>query len=224
MKRVFLVDDHPILREGLHRLVDQITDCRVCGEAASSAEALELIPEMLPDLIITDISLPDKSGLELIKDIRVLLPSAEILVFSMHDEMLYAERCIKAGAKGYLMKGAKPQVLFEAINQVAAGKVYLSPRVSEQLLASVVGHREVRMKLDSLSDRELEVFELIGLCRSGAQIAEQLHISQKTVDAHRSNIKTKLRLADAPSLVREAVLWIETAGKQTGTPMQIKKE
>lgn len=212
MKRVFLVDDHPALRDGLHRLVELVPGFKVCGEASSSSEAMASIPEMMPDLIITDISLPDRNGLELIKDLRAVLPSLQILVFSMHDETLYAERCIKAGAKGYLMKGAKTPMLFEAVEQVAAGKVYLSPRMSEQILANLAGQREVRIKLDKLSDRELEIFELIGICRSSSQIAEQLRISPKTVDAHRANIKTKLNIPDAPSLMREAFLWIELRG------------
>jgi DNA-binding NarL/FixJ family response regulator len=213
MKTVFLVDDHPTLRDGLRRLVEQVVGCNVCGEAASASEALETIPVLVPDLVVTDISLPDRNGLELIKDLRTLLPTTEILVFSMHDEMLYAERCMKAGAKGYLMKGAKTPKLLEAVERVASGKVYLSERMSEHILANFAGQRAVRMKLDALSDRELEVFELIGLCRNSSQISEQLNISPKTVDAHRGNIKAKLNLPDAPSLMREAVLWIELSGK-----------
>jgi DNA-binding NarL/FixJ family response regulator len=212
-KGIFLVDDHPTLRDGLHRVVDQIPGCFICGEAASASEALLAIPALSPALVITDISLPDRNGLELIKDLRALLPMAGVLVFSMHDEMLYAERSIKAGARGYLMKGANRTRLTEVITRVVNGNTYLSQRVSDHLVKNLAGHRAVRVKLDTLSDRELEVFELIGQCRTGAQIAEQLSISQKTVDAHRGNIKTKLGLADAPSLMREAVLWLELASK-----------
>jgi DNA-binding NarL/FixJ family response regulator len=201
------------LRAGLHRLVEQVSGCEVCGEAASASDALDSIPRLLPDLVITDISLPDRNGLELIKDLRALVPSVEILVFSMHDETLYAERCLRAGAKGYLMKGEKTPMLFEAVEQVMAGKTYLSPRMSEQIIANLAGRRDVKMKLEKLSDRELEVFELIGLCRSNPQIADQLQISPKTVDAHRANIKGKLNLPDAPTLMREAVLWVEMSGR-----------
>ncbi len=214
MKRVFIVDDHPTLRDGLRRLVEQVAGCEVCGEAASTSEALEAIPSLIPDLVITDISLPDRSGLELIKDLRTLSPATEILVFSMHDEMLYAERCLRAGAKGYLMKGAKTPMLVQAVERVTSGNIYLSSRMTDHILANLSGKQTFKLRLETLSDRELEIFELIGLCRSSSQIAEQLAISPKTVDAHRGNIKTKLGLADAPSLMREAVLWIELSGKQ----------
>lgn len=218
MNRVFLVDDHPTLRQGLALLVEKIGDYEVCGEAASAAEALDAIPHAAADLVITDISLPDRNGLELIKDLRALLPSLNILVFSMHDEMMYAERSLRAGARGYLMKGAKTPVLFEAIKQVTAGEISLGDRVTSQLLTDFSSARAVRQKLDSLSDRELEIFELIGHSKNSAQIAEQLNISPKTVDAHRSNIKTKLGLSDSPSLNREATHWVDSSLKQDKSP------
>lgn len=220
MKQVFLVDDHPTLREGLHKLVRKVEGCEVCGEAASAEEALRKIPQLLPDLLITDISLPGKSGLELIKDLRQLVPTMEILVFSMHDESLYAERSLKAGAKGFLMKGANTQCLLEAIEKVTSGKIYLSPRMFQQILRNLTGKNATGMKLAALTDRELEVFELIGHCRTGIQIAEQLNISPKTVDAHRANIKSKLGLPDAPSLLRDAVLWVETNSREDGNQAQ----
>jgi DNA-binding NarL/FixJ family response regulator len=215
IKRIFIVDDHPTLREGLQRLIESGSESlKICGEAASASEAIEAIQRDLPDLVITDVSLPDKSGLELIKDLKALAPTIKILVFSMHDEMVYAERSIKAGAAGYLMKGAKTPLLLDAIERVLGGGIYLSQRMSDHLLKNLAGKRSAGMKIDALSDRELEVFELIGLCRSNAEIAEQLHISPKTVDAHRGNIKTKLNLSDAPYLMREAVLWVEGAGRE----------
>jgi DNA-binding NarL/FixJ family response regulator len=214
--KIFLIDDHPTLREGLQRLVKQVDGCVVCGEAATASEALEKIPMLKPDILITDISLPDRSGLDLIKDLRILMPAMGILVFSMHDEMLYAERSLKAGAKGFLMKGEKTSCLLEAIARIAAGKLYLSPRMSEQMLLNLAGKKAAKVKFDALTDRELEIFELIGHCRSGAQISEQLKIRQKTVDAHRGNIKAKLGLPDAPSLLRAAVLWVETQHLKRG--------
>lgn len=213
MKKVFIVDDHPTLREGLLRLVEQIPGYKVCGEATSVSEAMAAIPAAKPDMIITDITLPDRNGLEMIKDLQVLEPGIPILVFSMHDEMLYAERSIKAGARGYLMKGARTPFLLEAIETVTNGRVYLSPKMSEEVLNNLTRKRSTAMKLDCLSDRELEIFELIGLCRSSCQISGMLNISSKTVDAHRANIKAKLNLPDTPSLLREAVVWVEMGGK-----------
>ena len=209
MKNLFIVDDHPTLREGLCRLIEQVPSHRFCGQAASVAEALEAIPTLSPDLVITDISLPDRNGLELIKDLCPIMPNVKILVFTMHDEMVYAERSIKAGARGYLMKGAKTSTLIDVIDQVMLGRIYLSPRMSKHLLPGLTRTTLPRMKVEGLTDRELEVFELIGLCRSGGQIAEQLRISPRTVDAHRYNIKTKLGLPDGLSVIREAVLWVE---------------
>ena len=210
MKRIFLVDDHPMLREGLQRLIEQQPGCQVCGESDTASEALDAILELSPDLVMTDISLPDKNGLELIKDLQAMVPQIPILVFSMHDEMLYAERVMRAGAKGYLMKGTMIESLAEAINSVLCGGVYLSSRVSSHILQNLSGNRSLgKTGLKGLTDRELEVFELIGAGRSNQQISDQLHISSKTVDAHRANIRGKLSLADGPALVREAVLWVE---------------
>lgn len=215
MKRIFLVDDHPMLREGLVRLIDQHPGCEVCGEAESATHALEAILELAPDLVMTDISLPDKNGLELIKDLQVRLPGLPILVYSMHDEMLYAERVMRAGAKGYLMKGTPVNQLSDAINCVLAGGVSLSCRVSNHILQNFSGgHTPGKSGFKCLSDRELEILELIGSGKTTAQIAEQLHISPKTADAHRANIRAKLSLPDGPALMREAVMWVELG---TGT-------
>jgi DNA-binding NarL/FixJ family response regulator len=207
--RVFLVDDHPMLIEGLTKLVEQIPQCTICGQAASASEALEKIPSAMPDLVITDISLPDKNGLELIKDLNSMHPDLKILTFSMHDEMLYAARTLKAGARGYLMKGADTNLLEKAVNRVLKNGIYLSPQVADHLLRNMSGGSLPQSRLQVLSDRELEIFELIGRCRSISQISDQLNISPKTVDAHRGNIKAKLNLTDAASLMREAILWIE---------------
>jgi len=210
VKKIFLVDDHPMLREGLQRLIEQQPGCQVCGESDTAAGALDAILRLSPDLVMTDISLPDKNGLELIKDLQALSPTIPILVFSMHDEMLYAERAMRAGAKGYLMKGTMIDGLAEAMASVLAGGVYLSRRVSDHILQNLSGTRTpAKSGLKSLTDRELEIFELIGSGKSSTQISDQLHISPKTVDAHRANIRSKLALTDGPALLREAVLWVE---------------
>ena len=210
MKRIFLVDDHPMLREGLQRLIEEQPEWQVCGESDTAAEGLDAILRLSPDLVITDISLPEKNGLELIKDLQALAPKTPILVFSMHDEMLYAERAMRAGAKGYVIKGTTTDALAEAISSILAGGVYLSRRVSDHILQHLSGIRTpAKSGLKSLTDRELEIFELIGCGKSSAQISDQLHISPKTVDAHRTNIRAKLALADGPSLLRESVLWVE---------------
>jgi DNA-binding NarL/FixJ family response regulator len=214
--RILLVDDHPMLRGGLSRLIEKMPDCQVCGESANAAGAMEMIPRLSPTLVILDISLPDRNGLELLKDLRLLYPDLPVLVFSMHDEMLYAERVIRAGARGYLMKGADAEKLSEAIECVLAGERYLSRKVSSHLLATLSGNRTTnKLRLERLTDRELEIFELIGRGGTNSQIAEKLHISPKTVDAHRSNMKTKLDLPDASGLMREAVLWVELSNRSS---------
>lgn len=214
MKHIFLVDDHPMLREGLVRLIDHNPGWQVCGQAASAADAVESIQALSPDLVVMDITLPDKSGIEVIKDLQCLTPGLKILVFSMHDEMLYAQRAIRAGAKGYLMKGAATGKLIEAIGRVMSGEIYLSTLVSNQILHGLSGKRgPEQFGLERLTDRELEVFELLGHGKSTGQISDMLHISPKTVDAHRFNLKAKLSLPDAQSLMREAILWVEFGGK-----------
>ncbi len=209
-KRIYLVDDHPMMREGLTRLIEETGGWELCGFAETSSKALEQIPQLKPDLVTLDISLPDKNGLEVIKDLLALMPEVRILVFSMHDEMLYAERVMRAGAKGYLMKGEPTEALTQAIQSILEGDVYLSNTASNHLLKNLSGTKsQAQFGLDRLTDRELEVFELIGRGKNTSQIAEHLHISPKTVDAHRANMKTKLGLPDAPALMRGAVLWIE---------------
>ena len=200
-----------MLRDGLGRLIEQIPGHTICGQATTAARALEEIPVLLPDLVVMDISLPDKNGLDLLKDLQVQVPGLRVLVFSMHDEMVYAERTLKAGSKGYLMKGVDSALMVDAVKRVLGNGIWFSPRVSEHLLKNLSGDKSTGNRLQILSDRELEVFGMIGRCLSNGQISDQLNISPKTVDAHRANIKTKLNLPDAPSLMREAILWIELA-------------
>ncbi|MFD0893770.1 response regulator transcription factor [Luteolibacter ambystomatis] len=208
-ERIFIVDDHPMMHEGLARLLVQ-EGWEICGGAANADEALNRVMEARPDILILDISLPGKNGLELLKDLLALSPKLSVLVFSMHDEMLYAERVMRAGAKGYIMKDESADELLKAIRAILSGGVYLSPTVSSHLLRNLAGTRaRGQIGLDRLTDRELEVFEMVGRGKSNQQISEQLRISPRTVDAHRTHIKTKLGLPDAAALMREAVLWIE---------------
>jgi len=203
-----------MLREGILRQVESTPGLQVCGEAATAKDAFQEIQRELPDLVLMDISLPDKSGLELIKDLQSFVPQVAILVFSMHDEILYAERVMRAGAKGYLMKGAGSDKLKEAIQRVLSGELYLSSKISTQIINGLSGKNSANLGLRRLSDRELEIFDLIGRGHTNMQIAEKLHISVRTVDAHRTNIKAKLNLADGASLVRKAILWVEDDSKE----------
>ncbi|WP_367872817.1 response regulator [Luteolibacter sp. Populi] len=214
MNRIFLVDDHPMLLSGLRYMIGQQENLSVCGEASSARAALEAIPLLRPDLVVTDITLPDKSGLELIKDLLALNPETRVLVFSMHDEMLYAERVIRAGGRGYLVKGSDSDRLIRAIREVLGGAISLSDRVSHHILSrmAVGSKREPSFGPATLTDRELEIFQLLGRGFSTPQIGEQLHISPRTVDAHRNNIRLKLSLPDAPAVMREAVIWVEQGG------------
>ena len=213
-KRVLLVDDHPMMRQGLALLINQQSDLTMCCEAAAAAEAMRLIGTSKPDLAIVDLSLEGSSGLELIKDLQALHPEVPVLVMSMHDESLYAERLLRAGARGYVMKQAGGETVLGAIRCVLSGRVYLSPKMSEKLLDSFTGRRPrgSNSPIEQLSDREFEIFELLGEGKSTREIARQLHLSPKTVDVHRSHIKRKLELKDSISLIRYAVRWIETEG------------
>lgn len=211
MHRIFVVDDHPMLRGGLKHSISVEPEWTVCGEAATAAEAQVSVPHVQPDLVIMDITLPDKSGLELIKDLQALCPHIPVLVYSMHDEMLYAERVVRAGARGYLMKGASAEEFLRAMTEVLRGSLYLSDRVAGHIL-NRLGRGNSRSGLSSLTDRELEVFELIGRGVPIPQIGDTLHISPRTVDAHRTNIRLKLGLPDAAAVMREAVVWVEMGG------------
>lgn len=211
-KRILLVDDHPFMRAGLAQLIDKQPDLMIGGEAGNPAEALRALAAHGADLALTDITMPGRSGLEFIKDLQAIYPSLPILVLSMHDETIYAERALRAGARGYIMKETGGESLLQAIRQVLSGQVYLSPAMAARLLASFSGAKSSRSHspLARLTDREFEVFQKIGQGRSTREIAQQLHLSPKTVDVHRANIKTKLGLPDATALIRHAVRWVET--------------
>jgi len=206
--RVLVVDDHPLLRVGLVEMIQQEPDMEVCGQAGGADEAVRLIEEHGPDLMTLDISLPGKSGLELLKDLRHRYPELHVLVVSMHDESLYAERVLRAGARGFITKEEAVDRVVEAIRVVQKGELYVSKGISNRLVEKlVVGGGG--SPLERLSDRELEVFRLLGQGRGTRQIAEELHLSIKTIETHRANIKQKLNLKSATELVRHAVQWAE---------------
>src|SRR5690348_152616 len=214
-KRILIVDDHPMMREGLAQLIDHETDLSAAFQANSAAQALEAIASEKPDLALIDISLPDKNGLELIKDLQTLYPDLPTLVVSMHDESLYAERVLRAGGRGYIMKQEGGKKLMEAIRHVLNGQIYVSEKMSAKILEIFSGRRAEATKsaVESLSDREFEVFQLIGQGQGTRQIAQYLHLSIKTVEVHRANIKRKLELENATDLVRYAVRWTEAQHK-----------
>lgn len=211
-KRILIVDDHPMMRQGLAQLITSEPDLMVQAEADNARQALELVTSKKPDLVLLDISLPDKNGLELTKDVHALSPDVVILVVSMHDEALYAERVLRAGARGYIMKQEGGKKLLAAIRQVLAGKIYVSERIAARILELFSGQRQegAGSPVERLSDREFEVFQLIGEGKGTRDIAGHLHLSVKTVEVHRANIKQKLRLKTATDLVRHAVRWAES--------------
>jgi DNA-binding NarL/FixJ family response regulator len=211
-RRLLIVDDHPMMRTGLAQLIDSERDLKVCAEADNARQAMDIAVSSALDLILLDISLPDKNGLELIKDIRALKPGLPILVVSMHEESLYAERVLRAGGRGYIMKQEGGKKLLEAIRQVLNGQIYVSDKMSAGILESFSGrHAEGAVSpVQQLSDREFEVFQLIGQGESTRHIATHLHLSAKTVEVHRLNIKRKLKVQTANDLVRYAVRWLET--------------
>jgi DNA-binding NarL/FixJ family response regulator len=211
-RRVLLVDDHPMMRAGLAHLIERQPDLTVCGEAANPAEALTALPATNPEIVLADLTMPGRSGLEFVKDVHAILPILPILVVSMHDEAVFAERALRAGARGYIMKEAGGEAVVAAIRQILRGEIYVSPAMSARILENVSGRkpRGSESPIEKLSDREFEIFQLIGQGKSTRDIAAQLHLSPKTVDVHRSHLKEKLELKDATSLIRFAVRWVET--------------
>ncbi|HUS93529.1 MAG TPA: response regulator transcription factor [Phycisphaerae bacterium] len=219
--RVLIVDDHPVVREGLSRRINRQDDMEVCGEAETRSDALAAIAACRPDLAIVDLGLKDSSGLELIKDIKVRYPDLPVLVLSMQDESVYAERVLRAGARGYVMKHEATEKVLLAARRVLEGKVYLSEKLSADFLDILFGGRKGPPGASAgelLTDRELEVFELLGQGLGTRQIAERLYLSVKTIENHREHIKEKLKLSSAPELVRRAVLWVQSQAEGPGAP------
>jgi DNA-binding NarL/FixJ family response regulator len=212
MKRVYLVEDHPLMRRGLRMIVEAEHDFCVCGEASTAEEAIEKMVQTAPDIAIIDISLPGMSGLDLIKHFHHQANSVKMLVLSRHDETLYAERAIRAGARGYLMKSEPSEKIVKALRRIDTGAIYISPAINERLLQGIAsGHQAFNdSPLDVLSDRELEVFEMTGRGIGTRDIAERLNLSVKTIESYRARVKTKLNLANASELMQHAVQWVES--------------
>ena len=207
---MLLVDDHPIVREGLRRVIDGERDLAVCGEAVNYRQGLDAVEKLKPDIAVVDVSLEGSHGLELVKDLRIRHPQLPVLMLSMHDEALYAERALKAGAKGYLMKHEPPEELLQAIRKALQGELAFSDVVTARILGRASdGEQRPQTSTERLSDRELEVLEMLGKGLKTRQIAEQLHLSIKTIQAYREHLKEKLELPDGASLTRFAVQWVE---------------
>lgn len=213
--RILIVDDHPVVRQGLRWMINREADLVVCAEAGDDHEALEAIRASRPAAAIVDLVLGDASGIELIKDIKARHPCVAVLVVSMHDEALYAERALRAGASGYIMKHEATEELLRALRRVLSGTLYLSDGMTSRMLSrfAVGAPLEAGSPVERLSDRELEVFELIARGRSTRDIAHALHLSVKTIETHRAHIKEKLSLESGAELLRYAAIWQGSEGR-----------
>ena len=215
-KKILLVDDHPLMRRGQADLLNREPDFAVCGEAGTAREAMEAIAKLKPDLVLVDMALPDKDGLELIKDIQAIHPGLPVLAMSMQEESLYAPRVLRAGGRGYIMKAEGPERLTTAIRTILSGQVALSPRMSAKVLESMVGGSAGKVEAGpeaKLTDREFEVMRHYGEGWSTDEIAKRLHLSPKTVDVHRAHIKEKLGLKTTPEFTRFAIRWVGSQGR-----------
>jgi DNA-binding NarL/FixJ family response regulator len=209
-KKVFVVDDHPIVRQGLAQMVNREPDLIVCGEAEDASTVLQAIVTVKPDIMIVDISLNGPDGLELLKNIRTRYPTLPVLILSMHDESIYAERALRAGANGYIMKHEAAEKVLGAVRQILNHETYVSDRVASKILQRYISGSDnpKSSPLSELSDRELEVFRLIGKGHSTRMIAEELHLSVKTVESYQAHIKDKLSLKNGRELVQHAIQWV----------------
>jgi len=209
-KRIVIVDDHPLFRKGLEAMIHSDGAFAVCGEAGNAAEAMDVIRKLKPDMAIVDVSLPGANGIELIKNIRVEFPKLPILVLSMHDESLYAVRALRAGADGYVMKHDAMANVIHAVHEIFNGRPYLSRAMAAHVITKFA-HRQAEGDtevVERLSDRELEILELIGKGKEVREIAKQLHVSPKTVETHRAHIKDKLDLKNSREVARFALEWV----------------
>lgn len=207
--RILIVDDHPIFREGICAVLDREDHLMVKAQASSAAEAMQMLEQHKFNLVISDVTLGGKSGLELVQDIKVLYPDLPVLLLSMHDEGIYAERALRAGAAGYVMKQAGSDLLIESIDKVMSGRIAVSPEISDRMLQNAAGRRSSQgdNPVSQLTNREFEIFQLFGEGLDGNAVAERLNLSTKTVDVHRANIRNKLGLKNAAELSNFAIRW-----------------
>lgn len=209
IRSVFLVEDHPIVRQGFVQLIEQENDLKVIGEAEDAATALQQITHTSPDIALVDLSLKNSNGIELIKDLNKQCPKIPILVISLHDENLYAERCLRAGARGFIMKTEATDNVMTAIRLVLSGEIYVSSAMRNRMLSRFTTRGDVDRDsvLESLSDREVEVFQLMGKGQKTRIIADKLNLSVKTIETYKAHLKTKLNLEDATELIQFAIEW-----------------
>jgi DNA-binding NarL/FixJ family response regulator len=207
--QILIVDDHPVVREGLETMLNYEQDLNVCAQAEDAPQALQAIAELNPDIAIVDISLKNSDGIELTKTIKAKYPELAVIILSVHDESVYAERVLLAGAQAYLMKDAVPENIVKAIRTVLRGEIYVSDAIAKKFLHIIAGDKAgiTKTSIEHLSDREFETFRLIGKGYKASQIASQLHLSVKTIETYRSRIKEKLGLANAAQLLQYAIVW-----------------
>lgn len=211
--RVLLVEDHPMFREQLKQLIAKESDMHVCGETDNSGDALELIKSGSPDVMIVDLTLKGASGLDLLKDLKAQGSSVPVLVLSMHDELLYAERVLRAGARGYITKHETSKEVMAAIRKVLGGEIYLGTRIASRVLEGFASQPAAEKGVAQLTDRELEIFELIGHGRTTREISSRLHLGTSTIDTYRARIKSKLNLENGSQLSHEAIRWVSAEQK-----------
>lgn len=214
--QVLIVDDHPVVRDGLITILNHEQDMNVCGEAEDAHQALKAVAELKPDVVVVDISLKSSDGIELTKRIKAGHPKLSVIVLSVHDESLYAERALLAGAKAYLMKDAVSENIVESIRTVLSGEIYVSSTISKKFLHQIAGDKAgpTKTPIENLSDREFEIFRLIGEGLKASQIAKQLHLSTKTIETYRSRIKEKLDLPNAAELLQYSIKWAKSQDRE----------
>ena len=214
--QVLIVDDHPVIRDGLVAIINHERDLNVCGQAEDAYTALKVVAELKPDIVVTDISLKSSDGIELTKNIKARYPKLPVIILSVHDESLYAERALLAGAKAYLMKDKVSENIIKAIRTVLTGEIYVSDAILKKFLHKIAGDKAGTAKtpIESLSDREFEVFRLIGEGLKASQIAEQLHLSIKTIETYRTRLKEKLDLVNASELLKYSIRWAKSQDRE----------
>jgi DNA-binding NarL/FixJ family response regulator len=214
--QIFIVDDHPVVRDGLTTIINHERDMNVCGQADDAAGVLKTIAELKPDVVVTDISLKSSDGIELTKSIKARYPGLPVIVFSVHDESIYAERALRAGAHAYMMKETVSEDIVKAIRTVLNGEIFVSDKISKKFLHKIAGDKSGTAKtpIETLSDRELEIFRLIGEGLKTSQIANQLYLSTKTIETYRSRIKEKLNLPNAAELLQYSIKWAKNQDRE----------